>query len=270
MKLNFSPSKEFLRNAKGRFLASFDARYPVPRPATLVLAMKALSAVLGVVVLTLGGASVYADTQNVPADSPLYPLKRLNESVQLALTKSQTKPNVAAALAVRRADEIDELTDRHPTSSLLPKLADDLNVAINTSIDSLERLESTPVRPERGTRGESETKIQTQTETQVQTQIQVQNQTETETQTQTEAAPPRAAAARRFMKSPEACDKLGALFGASSSAVRDEIEKHEKTLQRFLVNCENDNEDRSEDGAADESSLTSTPPPFLIESGDDH
>jgi hypothetical protein len=142
MKFNFLPSREFAEKAKGRFLAVFDARYPAslrPRASEFVLAMRALAIVLAVAAVVLGGASVYADTTNVAADNPLYPLKRLSESVQLALTKSQAKPQFEASRAARRADEITELEARHPTSTLLPILASDLDDAVNTSISAAEK-----------------------------------------------------------------------------------------------------------------------------------
>lgn len=142
MKFNFLPSREFAEKAKGRFLAVFDARYPAPlrsRASEFVLAVRALAVVLAVAAVVLGGASVYADTNNVAADNPLYPLKRLSESVQLALTKSQAKPQFVASQAARRADEITELETRHPTSTLLPSLANDLDDAVNVSISDAEK-----------------------------------------------------------------------------------------------------------------------------------
>lgn len=138
MKFNFSPSKEFKEKTKEGFLAAFDARYPAsarPRPSEFVLALRALAIVLAVVVVTLGGTSVYADTANVPAESPLYPLKRLGETVQLALTLSDAKPQLEASFAARRAAEITDLETQHPTSTLLPRLANDLANSVNDSLN---------------------------------------------------------------------------------------------------------------------------------------
>lgn len=142
MKFDFSPSKEFGKKAKERFLAAFDARYPTPaatlpaRPSEFILAMRSLAIVLAAAAIVFGGASVYADTANVPADNLLYPLKRLSESVQLALTVPAAKPQLEASLAARRAGEITDLAARNPTSTILPSLTSDLTRAVDTSIRS--------------------------------------------------------------------------------------------------------------------------------------
>lgn len=145
MKFNFSPTKEFKEKAKARFLAAFDARYPAPPPVfarprapEFILAMRALVIVLAIAAVVIGGASVYADTANVPADNPLYPLKRLDESVQLTLTVPAAKPQLEATLAARRANEIIDLAERHPTSTLLPRLANDLTNAVSASLSGAE------------------------------------------------------------------------------------------------------------------------------------
>ena len=141
--MKFKPSREFNKKLKSRFLAAFDAHYPVVmnRPSEFILAAKALAGVLALAAIVLGGASVYADTKNVSADNPLYPLKRFGESVQLALATPEEKPQLEAALATRRADEITDLEDRHPTSTLLPKLASDFGNAVSSSIDNEEQEE---------------------------------------------------------------------------------------------------------------------------------
>lgn len=141
MKFDLPPSKEFKEKAKGRFLAAFDAHYPVParpRPSEFILAMRALAIVLGCVAVIFGGASVYADTTNVPADNILYPLKRLTESVQLVLTVPSARPQLEATFAAQRAVEISDLAERHPSSTLIPHLENDLNVAVNASIKGAE------------------------------------------------------------------------------------------------------------------------------------
>ncbi len=141
MKFNFSPSKKFKEETKTRFLAAFDTRYPTPvrpRASEFVLAIRAFAIVLGIAAVALGGATVYADTRDVSADSPLYPLKRLGESVQLALTVPAVQPQFEASLAARRANEITDLAERHPSSTLLPNLAHDLDSAVTASLGGAE------------------------------------------------------------------------------------------------------------------------------------
>ena len=139
MKFNFSPSKEFKEKTKTRFLAVFDAHNPAlaaarPRTSEFVLALRAFAIVLACVAVVFGGAATYADTKNVPADNPLYPLKRLSESVQLALTAPVAKPELEATFAEQRASEITDLSKRHPSSTLIPHLAGDLSAAVDAAV----------------------------------------------------------------------------------------------------------------------------------------
>lgn len=132
------PRKEFVTQGKERFLAAFDAS---------ALAMNAHSArrPYGAIFLKIGigvmaalcvavAVSAYADTANVSATNPLYPLKRLSEDVQLALTPAPEKAQLQARFAVRRADEIAALQASAPSSTLIPKLIHDLNKEIGDSL----------------------------------------------------------------------------------------------------------------------------------------
>ena len=132
------PRKEFVAQGKERFLAAFDAS---------ALAMNAHSArrPYGAIFLKIGigvmaalcvavAVSAYADTANVSATNPLYPLKRLSEDVQLALTPAPEKAQLQARFAVRRADEIAALQASAPSSTLIPKLMHDLNKEIGDSL----------------------------------------------------------------------------------------------------------------------------------------
>lgn len=138
MKFKFLPSKEFAKAAKQRYLAVFDAHNPVPVPAhshpRFIFAMKISVGALAVAAIVLGSASVYADTANVPADSPLYALKRLGESVQLAVAPPAAQADLQASLAARRANEVNDLESRKPTSAIISKLSDDVDTAVNASI----------------------------------------------------------------------------------------------------------------------------------------
>lgn len=131
-----APDVEFVKKAKGRFLATFDAHYSTARPAhRFTLATKTALIAL-ILVGATAGATVYADTNNVPVSSPLYPLKRLGENVQLTLATPAAKPELEATFAVRRATEIDDLEKTHPTSSLIAGLNEDLDNDVNTSVAS--------------------------------------------------------------------------------------------------------------------------------------
>lgn len=130
----FSPSREFNEQAKGRFLAAFDARYSAAPTSRFAFALKLSVGVLAVIMVLIGGASVYADTANVPADNILYPLKRLNEAVQLAVAPTQVKAQLQATFAARRVTEIADLETRKPSSTIIAKLETAADVDVNASI----------------------------------------------------------------------------------------------------------------------------------------
>ncbi len=137
-----SPSRAFEAKAKARFLAAFDARHGIPSAQPVVrlgFVFKATAGLAALLMVLFGSVSVYADTANVPADSVLYPWKRLTESVQLAVTPASQKAELQATLAARRVAEIDDLETRQPTSTVLVNLQSDANAAVNASIVSAAR-----------------------------------------------------------------------------------------------------------------------------------
>jgi hypothetical protein len=143
-----APRKEFIERGKERFLAAYDAsalahgaqdgaysynRQPA-RPAYITAFFKV--GIGAMAALCIGvGLSAYADTANVPPTNPLYPLKRLSENVQLAVTPTPEKPQLEATFAVRRANEIEDLQTSQPSSTLIPKLTSDLDEDISSSLN---------------------------------------------------------------------------------------------------------------------------------------
>jgi hypothetical protein len=132
----FKPTKAFEEKNKARFLATFGVRYPATARSRWIFGVKTLAATLAVLALALGGISAYADTTNVPVESPLYPLKRVAESVQLAVTLPAAKPALEATFAARRATEITDLENNHPSSTLLPSLSADLGKDLDASVSA--------------------------------------------------------------------------------------------------------------------------------------
>jgi hypothetical protein len=133
-----TPSPEFSEKAKGRFLAAFDVRYPTAHlaayPTRFVFALRVAAGTLAAAIIMFGGVSAYADTKNVPADSPLYSLKRLSESVRLVVAPPAAKVQLQAGFAERRVAEINDLGGRKPTSTIIADLVDDADDAVNASI----------------------------------------------------------------------------------------------------------------------------------------
>jgi|GEM_PF-2170660 hypothetical protein len=141
------PRKEFIEHGRERFLAAFDAS-ALARGATIATTTSApaqpayvatffkigIGALAALCVAV--GVSAYADTANVPPTSPLYPLKRLSENVQLAVAPAPEKAQLQATFAVRRANEIAALQALAPSSTLIPKLTSDLDEDISSSLSA--------------------------------------------------------------------------------------------------------------------------------------
>ncbi len=255
MKFDFSPSEEFARKAKERFLATFDARYPAARSAgapRFIFVLKAAAGIAAVFAVLLGGASVYADTRNVSADNPLYPLKRLTESVQLALTTPAAKPQLEATFAARRAGEITDLEDRHPTSTLLPKLASDLAGAVNASIGDAER---------QNVAASSSVVMSVSTSTSTSTATSAPKFRERQFEgSQTPQPLPQQSSLSPQSDLAGVCNTLRTFLGASSSVTRNGFLNGSSALRRFKDQCdgqENGQNDSHDNGSAS-STATST------------
>jgi hypothetical protein len=131
------PRKQFMDDAKNRFLAAFDAQYGVrsaPRAMHRMAGWAKGLIVAGAFAAVMVSVSAYADNANVPADSPLYPLKRLSEDVQLALTPASGQAQFEVTLATRRANEIQDLSVRKPSSTLIAGLSVDFENAVSSSL----------------------------------------------------------------------------------------------------------------------------------------
>lgn len=130
------PRKDFAEQTKTAFLTVYDRAHPATtRASGGFSALARILVACGALIAIFAGASVYADTANVAADSPLYPLKRLGESVQLAVTPAAEKSELQATFAARRASEIVDLETRKPSSTQIASLSSDLNTALNTSLN---------------------------------------------------------------------------------------------------------------------------------------
>ncbi len=130
------PRKEFVAKNKAAFLAVFDAAHPeaTGKRTHGFTALAKVFVAFGALVAIFAGMSVYADTANVAADSPLYPLKRLSENVQLAIAPSGEKAQLQAIFAARRADEITALKVTNPSSTVIAGLTNDLNADVDASL----------------------------------------------------------------------------------------------------------------------------------------
>lgn len=135
MRFDFEPARTFKDDARRKFLAAFDARHPGDRRTFwITTAARFLAAAAAIVAIVMSGATVYADAANVPAWSPLYPFKRLGENIQIAVAPPSEGASLQASFAARRVEEIGDLQNREPTSTMIGKLAGDANDAVDASI----------------------------------------------------------------------------------------------------------------------------------------
>jgi|GEM_PF-5710770 len=142
-----TPDSEFVERTKARFLSEFDARHGVPVSSFgFRFRAPAWTAAAFVIVIagTAFGASAYADSKNVPADSPLYGLKRMRENVVLAFASPAEKVDLQAEFTARRADEIVDLESRKPSSTIIENLKTELDDDITESATVFAHATTTP------------------------------------------------------------------------------------------------------------------------------
>ena len=118
LKRALAPHDDFVARTRSVFLAGFDERFglAVPRPRYFMIAARIL-AVIFVIFGVTSGIAVYVDKTNVGLTSPLYSLKRYNESLQLILSKTSDQPALHIKFAQRRLAELEKLKVELPTAS---------------------------------------------------------------------------------------------------------------------------------------------------------
>ncbi len=103
------PGSEFAKRTKVLFLSAFSQKSgTAPKSYRLKIAVRFIVPVLAVFSMINIGAA-YADSQNIAATSPLYPLKRYSESVKLVFADKYSRPKLELELAGRRVEEIKDL-----------------------------------------------------------------------------------------------------------------------------------------------------------------
>lgn len=112
----FEPRKEFLENSRSLFLSEITNRpgatFGAPvRIMTRHLFLKYAAGMAGVLLFATSAASAYADQTDVSPESPLYPLKKLSENVQLTVASNEKKIALYEKFAERRVKEIGEIND---------------------------------------------------------------------------------------------------------------------------------------------------------------
>lgn len=143
LKKGLLPSEAFLVRGKKHFLAAFDAsglsRGPAEKNSIFTTTLKFGIGIMAVIAV-VASASAYADNANVAADSPLYPLKRLGENVQLILAPHEEQIQLQNTFTARRINEIDDLQARHPSSTLIPALTSNLEQDMSSSLSAATKI----------------------------------------------------------------------------------------------------------------------------------
>ncbi|MEK7195233.1 MAG: DUF5667 domain-containing protein [Patescibacteria group bacterium] len=105
----FLPSKEFIERGETIFLSRFRERFPMERTAGGFALTLKITMVMAIAFVATNVAAVYADEKNVDSMSPLYPLKRYSEVLQVAFTNSSNQSELHVEFAKRRLEEIEIL-----------------------------------------------------------------------------------------------------------------------------------------------------------------
>lgn len=137
IKKEIQPTPEFVEKTRGRFLAMYETQYPnaAKRSSSWHIYVMRAGAVVAACAVVITATSAYADQSNVSAASPLYPLKRISESVRLAVSTETKKQEVYTELAERRVQEIEE--DVKLSKESKSELATDANAELKRSLRSL-------------------------------------------------------------------------------------------------------------------------------------
>lgn len=136
----YKPNKEFRDRTKHTFLSEFHKKFPAGGPVPLYAFryfIRGLATGVAIMIL-LGAGATYADQKNVGPNNILYPLKRTQETIKLALTKEENKPAAHLKLAERRIEEIRAVRKENPESPKIEKLTQDLQKEVAISFKTLE------------------------------------------------------------------------------------------------------------------------------------
>ncbi len=243
-------------HGKEQFLVAFDASplavnaHPAWVSYIKILLKTGVGALAALCVAA--GVSAYADTTNVPVTNPLYPLKRLGESVQLVLAPTPEKAQLQAAFAVRRAKEIDALQVTNPTSTLIPRLTTDLDEDISGSLAAVGVGTSTyhdnnnPANNGRGRDHNPRSGGATEQTSTIATTTII-----TSVTTTTEESPTLTPAAIKIYCAAFNMGTSGALFGH----LEDSLSRHAGGLAQFVQQCD-DNSDKINYGARVDTTTT--------------
>ncbi len=141
LRKHYGPDEAFLRSSREQFLNSIEPRGGLARTSINNHAAYWRYALITLLILisTTVGLTTFADQANVPANHPLYQLKRLSEQIRLDLSTPQKQIVLHQEFADRRLKEIKEVkAGVAKNTSLENKLTKDFQHEAESTIDQAE------------------------------------------------------------------------------------------------------------------------------------
>jgi hypothetical protein len=101
---SFEPSQAQFSLAKKSFLQSVHEEFGLSFRKTRWVHYS-LAIIIGILIVN-GSAVIFADTRDVPPESPLYTYKRVGEDIRVVLAPKEKKAEVEASITARRGREL--------------------------------------------------------------------------------------------------------------------------------------------------------------------
>ncbi len=216
--------KDVAEKTKLAYLENYRRKFPFIKESRRSFHYFAFGFASGIaLILIISGSAVYANQTNVGADSLLYPMKRIYESIDLGLSGKTEKSLLQVEFADRRLKEIEDITKKSPENPKVTNLLKDLENSVKDSMTSLST--STP--------DVSTLSSTTQTNQQINVPA-----PPAETPTTTAATEPEQPETDNKNNKTAICKSLSDLFGHDSPYLGTVVRGNPDFLKKFGNNCE--------------------------------
>jgi len=137
IRAELNPKPEFVEKNRSVFVSALITKIPETIWPTRTWPIFVRGLVAGIALMALvGGASAFADTQDVQPNNILYPLKRSFEQISMMMATGPAQAPLYAKLAERRLNEIKTIKARDPKSGAIAGLATELRNDFKKSLDA--------------------------------------------------------------------------------------------------------------------------------------
>jgi hypothetical protein len=131
----FEPREEFMEETRILFLTRIEEINGKTHSAVFIFApfWKYSFAAIFIIIFLSGGLVIYADSNNVSVNNPLYGLKKTGEKVRLMVAPKERRPIVCHQIAQRRIEEMHGLKDTndHRMESLNNEYKKDMDLSLD-------------------------------------------------------------------------------------------------------------------------------------------